>query len=278
MEHNSPEYIHCIVEILKNVFADREYHFGDPLFTKTPLEELLSREHARLRLSQIDQSRARLNMPPPVLSGAWIGDAADAPNALRPSLDTSYVAVIDKHGNAFSATPSDASWDVPVVPGTGLVPSSRGSQSRPDPAHPSGARAGKRPRLTPNPAMIVSDGNIMPFGTPGGDVQIQAMLQLLLNRYEFGMSLQAAVEAPRFATFHFPGSFAPFDFHSGLLKLESRVEISTMELLKDLGHRVETWEAYDWRAGGLCAVESDLFEQLIFAGADPRRESYAIGS
>ena len=71
--------------------------------------------------------------------------------------DTSYCCVVDRWGNAFSATPSDGSGNVPVVPGLGITPSGRGSQSRPDPRHPAGVAPGKRPRLTPNPAMVVTE-------------------------------------------------------------------------------------------------------------------------
>ena len=87
----------------------------------------------------------------------------------------------------------------------GHCPPGRGSQSRPDPRHPAGVAPGKRPRLTPNPAILVTDkGGIMPFGTPGGDVQIQAMLQVLLNVMHFGMDPQSAIEAPRVASYSFP--------------------------------------------------------------------------
>ena len=64
------------------------------------------------------------------------------------------MCVVDERGNAFSAVPSDASDTSPVIPGLGIVPSLRGLQSRPDPAHPAGVAPGKRPRLTPNPAMV----------------------------------------------------------------------------------------------------------------------------
>jgi gamma-glutamyltranspeptidase len=115
-----------------------------------------------------------------------------------PPPDTSYVCVVDRWGNAFSATPSDVSYQSPVIPGTGLVPSSRGSASWGDPRHPSGIAPGKRPRLTPNPAMWVApDGRAMPFGTPGGDVQIQAMTQFLLNLLVYRMPPQVAVEFGR---------------------------------------------------------------------------------
>ncbi len=278
LSHNAPDYIHRIVEILRNAFADREHHFGDPAFVDVPLDQLLSEEHARARVAEIDPRRAREGMPGPLLAAAPRDAApANASDDPRPEPDTSYVAVVDRHGNAFSATPSDGSWDVPVVPGTGLVPSSRGSQSRPDPDHPAGVRAGKRPRLTPNPAMIVFGEDVMPFGTPGGDVQSQAMLQLLLNRFHFGMSLQEAIDAPRFGTYDFPGSFAPFEHHHGLVKLEGRISGATAEALAAMGHKVARWPDFDWRAGGLCAVESRKAEGLVFGAADSRRPSYAIG-
>ena len=74
----------------------------------------------------------------------------------------------------------------PVVPGTGLFPSGRGNQSRTDPNHPSSIEPGKRPRLTPTPALAIRPGEeIMPFGTPGGDLQTQAMLQTFLNMHVF---------------------------------------------------------------------------------------------
>ncbi|MEZ5854249.1 MAG: gamma-glutamyltransferase [Hyphomicrobiaceae bacterium] len=85
----------------------------------------------------------------------------DVPLADTPSLspDTTYCAVIDKDGNVFSATPSDASYDTELIPGTGLVASGRGSQSWTSQGHPSELAPFKRPRLTPNPAIaILEDG------------------------------------------------------------------------------------------------------------------------
>lgn len=117
-----------------------------------------------------------------------------------PELDTSHVSVVDRHGNVFAATPSDGSYNAPVVPELGIIPSPRGSQSRADPDHPSGVAPGKRPRLTLNPAIAIRPGKMkMPFGTPGGDVQTQAMLQAFLNINVFDMEVQDAIEAPRCA-------------------------------------------------------------------------------
>ena len=97
------------------------------------------------------------DMPPPL--GRHPGRPAAARAArlvtAMPTIepDTSYCCAVDRWGNAFSATPSDGSGRSPVVPGTGHRPSGRGSQSRPDPRHPAGVAPGKRPRLTPNPAI-----------------------------------------------------------------------------------------------------------------------------
>jgi gamma-glutamyltranspeptidase/glutathione hydrolase len=277
LAHNSPEYLHVITEALKGALADREYHFRDPAHGHVPVDELLSAAHIAARAAAVDRNRAHPGMPEPILGrGTRLPPATDA--ALpKVEADTSYVAVVDRWGNAFSATPSDGSWNVPVIPGTGLVVSGRGSQSRPDPAHPSGVGPGKRPRLTPNPAMVVTkDGGVMPFGTPGGDVQIQAMLQVMLNILHFGMQPQAAIEAPRIASYSFPSSFAPYEYFPGRLAVEGRIAKATREKLAALGHEVKDWPDWTWLAGSVEVVLSDPAEGLVRAGADPRRPAYAI--
>ena len=79
----------------------------------------------------------------------------------------------------------------------------------------------------------------MPFGTPGGDVQTQAMLQVLLNVTRFGMSTQDAIEAPRFATHSFPDSFEPYEEFPGRLVIEGRIPNSVTRELAARGHDVE---------------------------------------
>ena len=149
-----------------------------------------------------------------------------------PELDTSHVCCVDKHGNVFAATPSDGSYNAPVIPELGIIPSPRGSQNWGDPNHPSGVAPGKRPRLTPSPAIAIQPGKMkMPFGTPGGDVQTQAMLQVFLNIHLFGMEVQEAIEAPRVASYSYPSSFEPHAYHPGLLNMESRIDKATGEAL-----------------------------------------------
>ena len=278
MAHNSPTYLHLLAECVKAAMADREHHFGDPAFADVPIDALLGEAHLSARLAGIDPARAHPGMPDALLSR---GGAAPAPSAesapVAAEPDTSYVAVVDAEGNAFSATPSDGTYSVPIVPGLGLIASSRGSQSRPDPAHPSGVWPGKRPRLTPNPAMVaLRDGGVMPFGTPGGDVQIQAMLQVLLNHLHFGMDIQEAIEAPRVASYAFPSSFAPFEYFPGRLAVEARVPEGTRAALRSMGHDVREWPEWTWLAGSVEAVRSDPATGTRVAGADPRRPAYAL--
>lgn len=282
--HNSPAYVHRVTEALKLAFADRERFYGDPRFVDVPIDALLSPDYARTRRAMIDDNEAWPEMPPagdPRGDGTGTGGGAIPEPSEGPSPpphDTSYVCVVDRWGNAFSATPSDVSRDTPVIPGTGLSPSSRGSQSWADPAHPSSVAPGKRPRLTPNPAFALKDGRpYLVFGTPGGDVQTQAMLQVFLNVAVFGMDVQSAVEAPRFATFSFPISFEPHEYHPGRLNLEARFPEETGAALAALGHQIEWWPERTWRAGSVCLIRPDHDAGILHAGADFRRAGYALG-
>jgi gamma-glutamyltranspeptidase/glutathione hydrolase len=278
LAHNSADYIHLLTECLKGAFADREYHVGDPEFVDVPMTEMLSPAHIARRVAAIDPVRAHPGMPARLI-GAGAAQANVASRATEPQLEagTSYACVVDRWGNAVSATPSDGSWTGPLVPGTGLNVSGRGSQNRVDPAHPAGYAPGKRPRLTPMPALMeLADGGIMPFGTPGNDVQPQAMLQVLLNLLHFGMSPQEAVEAPRIATYAFPGSSAPHDYFPGRLAMEGRFPREVKDALAARGHRIADWPDWTDVAGCVELVRTDPATGLMSAAADPRRPAYAI--
>jgi gamma-glutamyltranspeptidase/glutathione hydrolase len=281
--HDTPAYIHLVTEAMKLCFADRERYYGDPRFVDVPMEALLSSGYAGERRKLIGE-RAWPEMPP---AGIVNGFARKSPSPAREGAaaaggdgggDTSYVCVVDRKGNAFSATPSDSSWDGPVIPGLGFVPSTRGSQSWAVPGHASSVAPGKRPRLTPNPALAKRGREwIMPFGAPGGDLQAQAMLQVVLNHTVFGMNMQEAVEAPRFVTHSFPGSFEPHAYYPGRLDLEKPIAAATGEALAARGHRVEWLPELSMSTAGVCAISGDLGKGILYGGADPRRAARAIG-
>ena len=283
--HNSTAYLHLVAEAFNLAFADREAYLGDPRFVHVPVEGLLAGDYARSQRARIDPVRAFGEMPRPGRPAGSEGlDLAHMERwkhgtgkAAALAKDTIYCAVIDRDGNVYSGTLSDNTHDTPVIPGTGLAVSSRGSQSRLDPGHPSEVKPLKRPRLTPAPALVTRDGEpFMALGTPGGDVQMQAMLQVFLNVVEFGMPLQRAIESARVWSANFPNSFAPHEYVPGRLCVEDGVEDSTTEGLEALGHRVELWTRYPAAGGGVCAVMRDPRTGLLHAGADPRRECYAV--
>ena len=282
--HNSPAYVHLLTEALKLVFADRERYYGDPEFVDVPMRALLSEPYADARRQLIDPARAHPGMPP--AGDPWHISASAAPvSPLIPgqaatveTLDTTYVCAVDRRGNIFSATPSDGCLNAPITPGTGLGVSSRGSQSWVVEGHASSVAPGKRPRLTPCPAIVFKHGKpFMPLGTPGGDVQCQAMLQVFLNIAVFGMAPQAAIEAPRFATYSYPGSFEPHEYRPDELRIERGLAAEVGDAMAGKGHAVVTWPDWTWKAGGVCTITIDHTRGVLAAGADPRRMGYAIG-
>ena len=277
LAHNCAESLHLIAESIKLAFADREAFYTDPALADVPMDRLLSDAYAAERRALIDPERAFAGLPP-------AGDGRVTPTGARaagdPGLaaDTSYCCAVDRHGNVFSATPSDVSFDSPIVPGLGFPPSARGSQSRLDPAHPACAAPGKRPRLTPNPALAL-DGRdwAMPFGAPGGDAQPQGMLQVLLNHLVHGMEIQEAIEAPRLSTFSQPDSFAPHQAHPGRVELEGRIPETVRAALAAKGHDARRGEDFAANVAGVCAISADFRRGRIAGGADPRRSGRAIG-
>ena len=282
--HNTPRALHILVEAMKLAFADREAYYGDPLHVKVPADGLLSKEYAKIRRGLIREDRAFPDLPPAgdpwgLRATANGGHGISGPVTLRPegSLDTSYVCVVDAEGNAFSATPSDPGVDSPLVPGVGCVVSPRGSQGWLTPGHPSIVGPGKRPRLTPAPALVLRDGRaFMPIGTPGGDVQQQAMLQVFVNVTAHGMRPQQAIDAPRIASRSFPDSFWPHAHAPGVVEAESRLSPETRSALGALGHNLADWPDWDWRAGAVCCVVVGP-DGVLSGGADPRRGALAIG-
>jgi gamma-glutamyltranspeptidase/glutathione hydrolase len=283
MGHNSADYIHVVTEALKLAFSDRHNHFGDPKFIKVPIADLMSDKYAAWRRSLISAEKAWAGMPPAgdprtlsEVPNRWMPEpqSADAPG---PG-DTSYICAIDKDGNAFSCTPSDGSDKTPLIPGVGILCSGRGTQSWADPTHPCSVAPGKRPRLTPSPALAFKNGRAyMPFGTPGGDVQPQAMLQVFLNINVFGMAPQDAIEAPRFANYSYPGSFEPHAYFPGRLYLESGIDKAVGDELASRGHDIHWWDESTWLAGAVCTIVADHKNGVLHGGADPRRPAYVLG-
>lgn len=259
--------LHFVIEVLKCVFADREAYITDPDHMMVPQQHLIEPKFIASRLADI----GAMSDPMPAPGRANSGQ----PEVFRIGCaDTSHVSVIDGAGNIFSATPSDPSYDTEVVPGTGLSVSSRGSQSRAIPGHLNALAPGKRPRLTPNPILALRDGKPwLAMGTPGGDVQIQAMVQVLLHMLDHGKTVEDAVRAPRVATYSFPGSFSPHDVHPNKVMYESDLSPDQVADLAARGHDLSPWPENTWMAGGICLAMCD--PTGMTAVADTRRAGTA---
>lgn len=276
----SAEYLHHVAETMKLAFADREGYLGDPAFVDVPLQAWLDPAYGAQQRARIDPRSASPGLPHPgAIPGftPYLSEVIHDHDPIRPPADTSIVTAVDAHGNAFICTPSDTSWDTPVLPGTGLAVSSRGAQSWAVHGHPSCLAPGKRPRLTPNPCLARADGRwIMPFGTPGGDTQVQANLQFLLTRFNHGLPLQDAIEAPRLMTHSHPDSFSPHGSKPGRVTVEGRIESEVCDELASRGHDVERVAGWTHGTGGVCAIHLDLDSGELTAGSDPRRMSRAM--
>jgi gamma-glutamyltranspeptidase/glutathione hydrolase len=274
--HNSPEYIHLLIETAKLAFADREKYYGDPDFVDVPLDILLSKEYAAKRRTLIDPECASLELRP--------GDAPPVhPGERKGGLDihkgdTTHLDAADQWGNMMSATPSGG-WfrSSPVIEGLGFPLGTRMQMFYLDKGHANALSPGKRPRTTLTPTIVLKDGRpFMALGTPGADQQDQWSLQFFINCVDFRMNMQVAVDAPTFHTSHFPSSFHPHSAQPGTMHLESRTPESTIAALREKGHTVEVGGA--WSHGRVLGIRYDAVSGVLYGVATARLDTgYAIG-
>jgi gamma-glutamyltranspeptidase / glutathione hydrolase len=251
-----------------------------------PMERLLSKEYAAERRTLIDPAHASLALRPgeagPRPARLLLGEQSIEPGAVtHPDGylgDTTHLDVVDAEGNMIAATVSGA-WipSSPVIPGLGFPLGQRGQMFSLDPEHPNCVQPGKRPRTTLTPSLVHRDGQPwFAFGTPGGDGQDQWTLQFFLNVVDFGMDLQAAIDAPTFHSLHFPSSFYPRAQCPGRMAVEGRIPPETRAALEALGHEVVVLG--DWSNGRVMGVQRDPASGFLLAAASPRGETaYAVG-
>jgi gamma-glutamyltranspeptidase/glutathione hydrolase len=281
--HNSADYIHASVEALKLAFADREKFLGDARFVEIPYPGLLSKEYARERRQLIDPQKASLELRPgsperfmePTgalsrpLSVHLEGDADHEG-------DTSYIAIADKDGNLVSFEPSlHSAFGTGVVMGeTGIIFNCRGDYYSLVAGEANALEPGKRPRSTLQSTLVTKDGRpVLITGSPGGDDQVMRTMQTLVNVIDFGMSVQQAIEAPRYSTRSFPASPFPHTMYPGEMSVESTVPEAVRQALVARGHRLKVAPA--WTMGSSAAIAIDPLTGILSAGADPRVEAYA---
>lgn len=294
--HNSPEYLHLLIESAKLAFADREAYYGDPRFDRVPLDVLLSKEYAAKRRGLIGQEASRELRPGDVGRGvpayATFDVAGDNRRALQVAArsvkelglghahvgDTTHLDAVDREGNMVAATPSGG-WigDSPVIQGLGFPLGTRGQMFYLNPNRPNALAPRKRPRATLTPSLVTRDGEpFMVFGTPGGDGQDQWTLQFFLNYVEFGMNIQEALDAPTLHSVHFPSSFYPRKAYPGRVEAEARIPREVLAALERRGHEVGLLDG--WANGKAMGIRYDKERRVILGGVSPRRLiGYALG-
>jgi gamma-glutamyltranspeptidase/glutathione hydrolase len=287
MGAGSPDAIHTIVEAVKLAYADRDRYYGDPDFVKVPGDALLSAPYAAARRSLIDPRRASLETRPgdPRSLAALMpprepaeptnpAEPAEPAEPVRSERDTTSIQVVDAAGNLFSATPSSG-WLLGgafVAGDTGVPMSNRMQAFRLEASSPNVLAGGKRPRTTLTPTVVMKDGRpFLAIGTPGGDSQDQQILLVLLNIIDFGMDVQAAIEAPRVNSLHPESSFDEHRSEPGVLEVESSLPPEVLKELTARGHVLRARPPYGISTG-VVAAGVDPASGRLRGGADPRRE------
>lgn len=252
------EAIHVMVEAKKLAFEDRVSHLEDPRFGDPQVPRLISKGHAaerRALISSAARSRAR----------AAAGFASD----------TTYLCVMDREGNAVSLIQSIfAPFGSRVIAGeTGIIMNNRLSSFVLEPDKANALKPGKRPAHTLNTYMAFRDGDFFAVGgSPGADDQPQTNVQVLHHLLDRRMDPQTAVELPRWS--HSPGT-PPRHEGREELRMEEGFEPGVPRALEKKGHTVRLVER--WSFGSAKAIVKDPQSGAWMAGADPRREAYAIG-
>ncbi|WP_299525881.1 gamma-glutamyltransferase [Winogradskyella sp.] len=265
--HNSLKTIQVLVEAEKRAYADRSYYLGDPDFVDIPVEALMSDIYLQYRMKNFS-----FDEPTPVDSiahGHIVGYESD---------ETTHYSIVDQFGNAIAVTTTlNGGYGSKLyVDELGFFLNNEMDDFSSKPGEPNyygliGAEANsiapeKRMLSSMTPTIVEKDGDFyMSVGTPGGSTIITSVLQTLLNVHEFGLTMQEAVNAPR--------------FHNQWLPDEIRIEPNSFsaklkEQLKALGYIInETKTPIIGKVDGILKLEDGTLE----GGADHRGDDTAVG-
>lgn len=245
--------MHKRIEAMKLAYADVHRYDADPRTYDAPTAALLSKDYARKRAALIDPHKANCSVPPgqPVTG------------------DTTYLTVVDRDGNI-------ASWIQSVyaefgsgvtVDGMGFLLQNRGGGFTLDPKSPNVLAGGKRPFHTIIPAFMERGDLHIGFGIMGGANQPLAHAQFVSNLVDYGMNVQAALEAPRFTKRNSNGCD---------ISIEDRVPLETFQQLSERGHQIRIRRPYTQEMGRGQAILHNSKTGTNYAASDPRADGEAI--
>ena len=288
MDPDEPVVTHILAEAIQLAKADIYHFVADPNLYTIPVEAMLSDEYAasRRQLMNLDQS---MRFPAPG-KPAGVENSSAYRQHLLPKQEiaanreqsyagsTTSFSIRDKNGNVVASTPTHGgAFGTGVVVGnTGLTfnNGTRIGSSSPYPEDVNYARGGQIPILNNSPVIVMKDGDfILSLGSPGGETIGQTQFQVLVNVLDFGMPVQAAIEAPRFSLFAEPNFYK--EGAAITMRIEDRISIEQFEGLRVRGHDVQL--APSFSLGSIQAILRNEEFNTVTAGADPRRAAYAVG-
>jgi gamma-glutamyltranspeptidase/glutathione hydrolase len=254
--HNSADALHAMIEAKKLAYADMYRYVADQKFSRVPVSGMLSKDYAARRAKLIDMAKANCNVSPGEPEFPTKGD-------------TTYLTVVDRDGNMVSLIQSNFSeFGSGIVPdGTGFVLQNRGALFSLDPASPNALAGHKRPLHTIIPGFMTRGDERIAFGIMGGFNQAQAHAQFVANVVDFGMNIQAALEAARFSKHTFAGCD---------VEMEDRIDAAVRKALGERGHEIQVVGSFSTDMGGGQAVRRDFSSGVNFGASDPRKDGAAI--
>lgn len=266
--HNSGQYLHLLVEAVKLASADRVAYAHQK---EVPLAGLLSRAYAERQRERLDWVHAapsggerfsRERLAGEVLPGHPADFMKEQTTHFAAADPDMVVTVTQSLGSPFGSGV--------VAPGTGVFLNNFLNWTDLDPESPNCLRAGDQIELMMTPTQGFRHGQfVLSIGTPGSFGILQTTPQMILNHLEFGMNIQEAIEAPRVRA-----------YRDRLLDVESRIPEGARAALAARGHQINVLDehgGWSWVVGGAHGIARDPESGALIAGADPRRDGYAIG-
>jgi len=233
-----------------------------------PITGLVSKAYAASQRARIDSARAAVSEGERHNRERLDGQIGEGHPAQFVNEQTTHFACADAEGTVVSVTQTlgVAFGSGFAVPGTGLLLNNILKWSDRDPASPNALRPGRKAGTMMSPTQVFRDGAFaLSIGTPGSYGILQTQPQMLLNVLEFGFNVQEAIEAARVRV-----------YRDRLVDTESRISEETRTALERRGHRINVIEDWSWVVGGGQGIARDPESGALMAGADPRRDGYAL--